>query len=256
MATPFKFIILTLTLGLTLATSAQTAKWVDYFTAIKKYDLSILWRADSIKIEGGDDKISFPEQLGYIGENYQRFYIHYITVKKSKDNPYIYNVYGKTKVKDNICSFKGTITVTKAMLYKEADDPRFKQGSVICNVNFYEDSTQTSSGFIKGTLTTNFYLDKKDKIHYDALVFSADGFSNNACSALWTSFKTGKSKKCNWGDFRIPDSGNLDIGAGEFSADDKYVKYGWGNYRLAWNNYPDTPEVIKARQKENTKWWK
>jgi len=256
MATAFKFIILTLTFSLTLAASGQIPKSVDYFAKIKNYDLSKLWCADSIEIEGGGEKISFPEPLGYIGDNYQRFYIHYITVKKNKDNPYQYNVYGKTKVKNNTCSFNGTITVTKAMLYKERDDPRFKQGSIICNVTFYEDSTKALSGVIKGKLTTHFYLDKKGKIHYDALVFGSDSFSNNECSAIWTSYKTGKSKRCNWGDFRIPDSGNFDIGAGEFSVADKYVKNGWDNYRLAWNNYPDTPEVIKAREKENAQWWK
>lgn len=256
MKNSFKFLILSLTLSLTLAACGQTPKSVDYFAAIKKHDLSKLWRSDSIYIEGGPEKIEFPEPIGYIDDNYQRFYIHYITITKSKDNPYQYKVFGKTKVKDNICSFNGTITVRKAMLYKESDDPRYKQGSVICDVVFYEDSTQFSSGVIKGTLTSEFYLDKKGKLHYDALVFGADGFSNNECRATWTSYKTGKSKKCNWGDFRIPDSGDFDIGAGEFSVADKYVKNGWENYRLAWNNYPDTPEVIKARQKEVAKWWK
>ena len=256
MDTPFKFIILTFTLILTLVGSAQTPKSVDYFASIKNTDLSMLLRGDSIFIEGGPEKIGFPEPLGYIGNNYQRFYIHYITVIKSKDNPFQYHVIGKTKVKENICTFKGTITINKAWLFIERDDPRFEQGFVGCDVTFYEDRTKSSSGIIKGNLTTEFYLDKKGKINYDALMFGADGFSNNECKATWKSYKTGQSKKCNWGDFRIPESGDFDIGAGEFSVADQYVKSGWGNYKLAWNNYPDTPEVINARQKENEKWWK
>ena len=256
MDTTFKFIILTLTLSLTVVTNAQTPKSADYFSSIKNHDLSKLWRADSFYMEGGTEKIAFPEPLGYIGDNYQRFYIHYITVRKRNDNLYQYKIYGKTKVKETICSFNGTITITKAMLYKEADDARFKQGSVICDVIFYEDSTKATSGIIKGVLTTDFYLDKKGKIHYDAIDFIADGFDNNQCKAIWTSYKTGKTKKCNWGDFRIPNSGNFDIGAGEFSVADKYLRYGWENYRLAWSDNPDKPEVQKARQKENTKWWK
>ena len=121
------------------------------------------------------------------------------------------------------------------MLFKESDDPRYKQGSVICDVNFYEDSSQASSGIIKGTLTSSFCINKKGELYYDAIMFAGDGFSNNECIAIWTSYKTGKSKKCNWGDFRIPDCGDLDIGAGEFSVSNKYVKYGWDNYKVAWS---------------------
>ena len=254
---PFKFIILTFSLlFLILVANAQLPKSVDYFASIKNNDLSKLWRDDSIFIEGGPEKIKFPEPLGYIGDNYQRFYIHYTTVTKSQDNPYQYNVVGKTKVKDNICIFKGVITIKKARLYIKRQDLRFKQGAVSCEFLFYEDRTKSSSGIIKGVLTTEFYLDKKGKIHYDALMFGADGFSNNACQATWNSYKTGKSKKCSWGDFRIPESGDFDIGAGEFSVADCYVKSGWKNYTLAWNNLLDGPEVIKARQKENEKWWK
>jgi len=256
MTTPFKSIILTLTLCLTIAAIAQTPKSVDYFANIKSYDLTRLWRADSIQIEGDGYKLAFPEPIGFIGDNYQRYYIHYVTVTKSKENPYQYEVYGKTKVKDNVCSFSGTISVRKAMLFKESDDPRYKQGSVICDVNFYEDSSQASSGIIKGTLTSSFCINKKGELYYDAIMFAGDGFSNNECIAIWTSYKTGKSKKCNWGDFRIPDCGDLDIGAGEFSVSNKYVKYGWDNYKVAWSYDTDKPEVKQARKREKEKWWK
>lgn len=94
---PFKFIILTFSLVLILVTNAQLPKSVDYFASIKNNNLSKLWRDDSIFIEGGPEKIKFPEPLGYIGDNYQRFYIHYTTVTKSQDNPYQYNVIGKKK---------------------------------------------------------------------------------------------------------------------------------------------------------------
>jgi hypothetical protein len=253
MTTMFKYIIMPLAFSLTLAASAQTAKSVDYFTSIKNYDLSKLWHADSIQVEGDGNKISFPEPLGYIGDNYQRFYIHYITVSKRKESPYQYKIYGKTKVKDNICSFNGTITIKKAMLYKESDDPRYKQGSVICEVIFYEDSTHASSGVIKGTLTSDFSLDKTGKLHYDALM-PGDGYDNNQCKATWTSYKTGKSKKCNWGDFRMPDSKDLDSGAGDVSINQKYVKNGWETFVAAYNaDNDDTAK--KAQQIEEAKWW-
>jgi hypothetical protein len=254
MTTPFKFIILTLAFSLTLTANAQTPKPVDYFANIKNHDLTKLWRADSIQTEGDRDKIAFPEPLGYIGDNFQRFYIHYISVTKSKENPYQYKVYGKTKVKDNICSFSGTITVRKAMLYKESDDPRYKQGSVICDVVFYEDSTKLSSGVIKGTLTSDFQLDKEGKLQYDALMLVADGYYNNQCKATWTSYKTGKSKKCNWGDFRMPDSKELDSGAGDVSINEKYINNGWSTFVAVYS--ADGDKAKKALQIERAKWWK
>src|SRR5690349_24197284 len=134
MNTVFKCIIATVTLCFTFAAHAQVPKSVDYFAAIKHYDLTNLWHADSIQAEGDGDEIPFPEPLGYIGDNYQRFYIHYITIRQSKDTPYQYKVNGKTKVKNNICDFSGTITINRAVLYKKSDDPKYKQGSVTCDV--------------------------------------------------------------------------------------------------------------------------
>nr|MBP6410083.1 hypothetical protein [Pseudarcicella sp.] len=68
----------------------------------------------------------------------------------------------------------------------------------------------------------------------DAISFNSDGFFNNQFIGSWTSYKTNTSKKCNWGDYRIPESGNLDVGAGEFSVDEKYLKNGWKNYSQAF----------------------
>lgn len=38
---------------------------------------------------------------------------------------------------------------------------------------------------------------------------------------------TNKLMKCNWGDCRIPDSSDLDIGAGEFVPAEEYIDSGW-----------------------------
>ncbi|WP_260390444.1 hypothetical protein [Riemerella anatipestifer] len=67
-------------------------------------------------------------------------------------------------------------------------------------------------------------IDNKGQFRYDALNFFSDGFSNNQFVGSWTSYKTNITKRCNWGDYRIPESGDLDIGVGEFSVKDKYLK--------------------------------
>jgi hypothetical protein len=176
-------------------------------------------------------------------------------------NPYEYFVYGKTKVKNVICSFQGVLTIKEAKLYVETDwiDNTIKQGCVVCDVQFFEDKKQNSTGFIKGTLTSSFIIDKNNKMEYDAIMLVADGYSNNEFVGNWTSYKTGKSKKCNWGDYRIPESHELDVGTGEFMIDEKYKNNGWEDYYFIQKNsyYPNCEseeyKVVMAR--ENKKWW-
>lgn len=234
----------------------------DFFTQIKNYDLSVVIMADSIFADE-EDMIKRAEILGFIGDNYQRFHIHFISIIQNPLNPYEYFAYGKTKVKENICSFQGTIKVVESRLYNETDIPvdieglpNYKQGYAECEVNLYEDRKEKSTGFFFGKLKTSFLIDDKGEFRYDAISFVADGFCNNQFVGTWTSYVTKSTKRCHWGDYRIPESGNFDIGAGEFSVDDKYVKNGWENYKLAWGTYPETPEVKKARQKEKEEWWK
>ncbi|WP_148807340.1 hypothetical protein [Campylobacter concisus] len=44
--------------------------------------------------------------------------------------------------------------------------------------------------------------------------------------------KVGKAqiKPCAWGHYRIPNSGDLDVGAGEFSPNIKYLNNGWSDF--------------------------
>lgn len=251
--------VIVLTVLLFGKTYAQDTTTIDFFEQIKAYELSTVLTADSILTEDredGNEKLKRPEILGFIGDDYQRFFIHFVSVIRNPTNPYEYLVYGKTKVKETICSFKGTITIRQARIYKSEDIPTYKQGFAICDVSLYEDKNQPSSGFIKGQLKSEFLIDNKGQFRYDALMFAADGFSNNLFVGNWTSYTTNLRKRCNWGDYRIPECGDLDIGAGEFSVDEKYLKNGWENYRLAYFYDSNKPESQKARQKENEQWWK
>src|ERR1035437_2460120 len=196
-------------------TSAKTL-----YAKIKNYNLSSVILPDSI-CDDNNDKFLRPEPLGYIGSNFQRFQMHFITIVRSSTNPYEYKITGKTKVRDNICCFTGTMTVSEATndtsdLMKEIGFPTYTRGFITLQVQIDENNTHVGSGVIKGELTTDIYFDDKDSIHYQALMLVADGFSNNQFEGTWTSYKTGITKKCNWRDFRIPDSNGLDGGTGEF----------------------------------------
>jgi hypothetical protein len=242
--------------------SAQDTTTNDFFDHIKAYDLSAILLTDSILTEdseGGNHKFKRAEILGFIGDNYQRFFIHFVSVIQNPTNPYQYIVLGKTKVDETIRSFQGTITITQSRIYKSGDIPTYKQGFAMCDVSLFEDKDESSAGCLKGQLKSEFLIDNKGQFRYDAISYNADGFTNNQFVGIWTNYRTKKSKKCNWGDYRIPGcnwENGCDIGAGEFSISDKYLKNGWENYRLASTSDPNTPESKRAIQKENEQWWK
>ena len=87
-------------------------------------------------------------------------------------------------------------------------------------------------------------------------MFGADLYFNNQCEANWTSYTTNKSKKVNWGDYRIPGNTGFDICDGEFMIDDKYVKNGWQNYKASRSDDPENAATKKAERAEAIEWWK
>ena len=229
----------------------------DYFVSLKTKDLGRLWRADRLVFYGTQGTDVFPEPLGFIGANYQRFYLHYTSVRRDPGNSYVYRVSGKTRVKTNVCAFTGTITVTKAQLYKapNSEYPKFREGELSCRVELAEDRRQPGSGTIRGTLTTYFYLDKQGQPQYNTLE-PADGFSNNQCVATWTSYATQQRKPCHWGDFKIPESGDLDFSVSDFEVSAKYVANGWQTYMAALQGNDDSARTRQARAEEKCPWWK
>ncbi len=189
------FIILTVLLFNKI--NAQDTTTTNFFEQIKAYDLSTVLSADSILTEDredGKEKIKRAEILGFIGDDYQRFFIHFVSVSRNPTNPYEYLVSGQTKVKESICSFQGTITIRQASIYKSGDIPTYRQGFATCEVILNEDKKQSSTGFIKGNLKSEFLIDNKGRFRYDAIMFVGDGFSNNQFIGNWTSYKTNSSK--------------------------------------------------------------
>jgi hypothetical protein len=190
---------------------------------------------------------------GIIGDNFQRIRIRIISVKKKSENTY--EVTGKSMVKNNICQFKGEIIITNARVYKEMhygvddeykDKGLKKQGLLVAEYHFYEDSIQLYSGKFEGILCSSWYIDKSGQIHLDDIESFSDSYNNNEFVGIWKSYKTNASKICNWGDYRIPLSGDFDIGDGEFMPNDKYIKNGWHGY----------VEAYRKGVKEDDFWWK
>lgn len=171
--------------------------------------------------------------LGYIGDDYERMCIDIVNVEKL--NAYQYYIEGVSTVKTNICSFSGWIKIKDIREFKNlhwgVDDfmqeKVYKEGIIIAEYELKEDSLQKGSGFFRGVLISRWCLDHERNINYDDIQIDSDNYSNNQFDGTWTSYITGKEKKCAWGHYRIPNSNDLDIGAGEFSVNPKYQDKGW-----------------------------
>ena len=261
--------ILLIALLISISIFGQEPNKTDFLSEIKNYDISNLLTLEDFFIEDETFVIVRPQPLGFIGENFQRFYIRFISVIKNPSNPTEYFVYGKTKVENNICTFQGKLTIKKSEVYDANQDlaltnehrsitsfhQSLKQGKVSGEYEFYQDPTQRGAGILKGEFSSNFFLTKKNDLEYDVLMWAADRFENNQFEGKWTSYRTGYSKACNWGDFRIPNCNGLDVGTGEFVPDGKYNDVGWENYQLALGQSSDDSVTVEARNKENDKWW-
>ena len=79
----------------------QQPKTTDFLTEITKYDISHLWTLNKFQAENDTIIVERQEPLGYIGENYQRFYIHFVSAIQNPTEKLKYFIYGKTKVKEN-----------------------------------------------------------------------------------------------------------------------------------------------------------
>lgn len=261
--------IFTFALLISVQIFGQVQSETDFISEIKNYDISHLLILEDFLIEDSTFMIVRPQPLGFIGNNFQRFYIRFISVIKNPSNPIEYLVYGKTKVKNNICSFQGKLTLKKSKIYDAPEHStrtsgnRFlsskhspqKQGIVTGEYEFYGDPNQKGAGVFKGEFVSRFFLPKENELEYDVLMWNADGYENNQFKGIWESYITNSSKVCNWGDYRIPNCGDLDVGTENFIPDDKYNDFGWSNYRLSLRDSPDESGVLEARGQENKKWW-
>ena len=234
---------------------SQEGKTTDFLSEITKFDISQLWTLNKFQAEDDTIIIERKDPIGYIGGNFQRFYIHFISAIQNPTNKLEYLIYGKTRVKNNVCSFQGKITIINSKSYVVSDIPEIKQGYITGDYLFFEDLKQKGSGLLSGKFTTNFYIDRKGKLKYDAIMFMADSFENNQYEGYWTSYTNNEKKNCCWGDYRIPNSRGLDCGAGEFMVNDEYTKYGWLTYVLSNNQNSDRTDVKNAIREEERKWW-
>jgi len=176
------------------------------------------------------------EFLGFIGNDYQRIYMNFISANKDP-NHLLYRVSGSSLVLNNKCDFNGIIEIKQIREYRilhlgvdnKLKDQGIKaQGALIGKYSFKENKNQPHSGEFVGVMTLYWYIDKNGTLLYDDIRIYSDEYRNNQYVGIWKDYSTNDVKTCNWGEYRIPFSGDLDYGAAEFSPRKKYHDKGWG----------------------------
>ena len=184
------------------------------------------------------------EPIGYRGSNFQRFYIHYDSVRFKGNG--VYDVYGRTRYRDTIRLFSGTITLDSMRLNKGKHLPSTGKFGKLCGHYQFDEDEFSGGGILTGKMTIDF-VKVNGRFYYDAFMLGlADGYDNRQYEGVWTSKDLTRMEKCNWGDFRIPDSQGLDIGAGEFSPVDEHSGQGWQVYTCGWAENDSLQAIYQA----------
>lgn len=234
-----------------------------HFNHFLKYDFSGLWMQHQ------------ESMLGFTGKNYQRFQIRFTRISKDKSSNYKYIVYGKIKVNGKVTPFSGIIRLknvygmtpdekkerldaykefkSKGKEFDELAEGLKEERFILTSEYIFKTLDHTT---IKGRCCSFFYLEK-NKILYDDFDKNSDYYSNNLFAGILINPKTKATTVCNFGNYRIPYSGDLDGGAGEFSPDKKYKKNGWDEYIreiIYINNMKRQGK--KAEAEKNMEWWR
>ncbi|WP_315425235.1 hypothetical protein [Capnocytophaga sputigena] len=177
--------------------------------------------------------------LGFIGLNRKRLRITFTTIKKSEENKDLYEVEGfSTVMNKSKRTFKGTFTLQSHYRLTapafDGDEPLKKgeaEGFSTFSYTLKEDENLTATGVFKGEMLVLWYKAINKKPVYTELFIQSDGSRNYQFFGTWTSYTTKKTSVASWGEYRIPCSGDFDLGDGDFGPNPKYWQYGWEEFR-------------------------
>jgi len=259
----FSILLVALLVALTLTDCKDGGKTTAVtMEELRNTDLSRVIMPDTILIEPDYDsqteeyvfnekafELRWFEPIGYRGRDFQRFYIHYDSVRFKGNG--VYDVYGRTRYRDTIRLFSGTITLDSMRLYHEEFLPSTGEfGSLYGHYQFDEDEF-SGGGVLTGKMKIDF-AKINGRFYYDAVMLAcADGYDNRQYEGVWTSRDLKRLEKCNWGDFRIPDSRVLDIGAGVFSPVEECLDRGWQLYTYGWSDN----DSLQALDQADEQWF-
>ena len=204
-----------------------------------KYDFSGVFEADS------------PFNLGILGKEYKRLQIYYESVTRQSSTNYI--VKGYSNAAGNVCPFEGTLKIV-SITVQDSEDFEADHNVYCLEASYsFKETGGVGTGTFSGKAGFDFWISGNKPLIEDGM-FGADGYCNSQYEGFWTSDKTKAKKIANWGACRIPGSGDLDQGVGEFIPAEKYRSKGWADYFNAL--FSQNEEVqANAHFREQSRWW-
>ena len=225
----YLFVLLYTTTYAQPCTFEDVVKETTYDVPYKKYNAPL----DMEKVLNAE-KSNF---LGFIGVNRKRLRITFTSIKKSEENKDVYEVEGfSTVMNKNKRTFKGTFSLLSHYKFAEqtVDVPLPKKGEIVGYSTFSyelaEDENLTATGVFKGKMIV-MWLKEVNAAPVYFLPFNRDSERNYQFFGTWTSYTTKKTSVASWGEYRIPCSGDFDLGDGDFGPNPKYWQYGWEEFR-------------------------
>jgi len=208
---------------------------------INSFDISDFWTDSTLQ----------RTRFGFIGLNYRRLDIKFLCVNKSDENSNKYIVKGKSRVNKNICEFQGFIEIKESYYLNSNEYFDGNSGLMIGEYIFYENRNSKNSGIFRGRFIS--YWNKKSNNFSQLKLPENEG--NNQFVGSWTEYNRNKSIVANWGNFRIYNSGDLDVGVSEFGVNNKYKINGWESFINAHGGGNNKEDTNIARKEEENKWW-
>ena len=200
--------------------------------------------------------VSERDFLGCIGDEKQKMGIVFLSTIKIGETEY--EVTGKSKVKNNICDFTGTMEVLD-LVFEDGNPSQI--ASIYGKYHFKEDENQPHSGEFEGEFSI-FWSDN------DRTIFSVGNRYGEEIhvdfNGTWTNYQTSASKFALWGNVENLLPGTINEGQ-EYFRDENYSSLGWGPFfDRKPNGYfyikPCDKETIEKAEKEYQKqwvnWWK
>lgn len=176
--------------------------------------------------------------IGFVGENKKKLDFNIISIQRDSKNLLRYLVKGKTKIySEKVKFFTGEFLLERQYKFSEKLDEDIshnneilKQGFSILDYELNEDNNIKNAGVFKGKILISWYIDTSNKSNYDDTLDYIPSYTNCYFFGNWVGNNKNQKLLTSWSHYRIPCSGDLDIGAAEFSPNPKYNNQGWETY--------------------------
>ncbi len=198
---------------------------------------------------------------GVIGNKNQRIRVYFDSIIKSDEDDFTYIVSGRTKVKENVCDFKGVISLyfaNKDATFKEENETNEIDGTLKGKYIFRENPDQKHTGLFTGELISYWTLkDGNVRLGSGAYTSISYGF---AFKGTWQGYRSDNISKCCWSNYRIPCApDDFDMSDGpDVIPNISYKDAGWGNLNIIYTANPDSEEFKNASksEKKESNWWR